>query len=91
MKIHTNAAVVLAVIALAGCSTGKKDKMVAPEPAPAAVTEPAPAADANPAATKCLENGGSIVQWATDGDPVDACRTSEGNEYSLDTASFFEG
>lgn len=93
MRIHTNAAIALAVIALAGCSTSMtKDKMMAPE-APAVsetVAAPAPASNANPAMTKCLESGGSIVQWATDGDPVDACRTSEGNEYSLDTAAFFE-
>lgn len=50
-------------------------------------TEPMVAEEAstNPAADACYENGGSLVQWTdADGESIDACRTSDGAEYSLD-------
>ena len=46
-----------------------------------------PAAEANPnqaASDACYEKGGSVVQWYdADGEAIEACRTSEGAEYSL--------
>lgn len=41
--------------------------------------------DPNTAASdKCYEDGGSVIQWYdANGEAIDACRTSDGTEYSL--------
>lgn len=75
-----------------------KDAPAAEAPAAEAPAAEAPAAEApaaeapaaaepssNPAADACYEKGGSVVQWYdADGETIDACRTSDGSEYSLD-------
>lgn len=64
-------------------STGGGDAGVSTAAAPNEPVSGDP--NTNPAADACYENGGSIVTWYdADGEGIDACRTSDGAEISLD-------